>query len=483
MFDYDVVVIGAGSAGLVACKLANGLGKKTALIEKRKIGGDCTWFGCIPSKTLIKSAYMAHQTTRLQQFGLEPTGPIELNTDNVMAHVTAVVQADADGHPPESYEAEGINVLFGGPQFLDNHNIKLADRVISSKKFIICTGSRAFIPRIDGLDKTPYLTNETIFDLETLPKSMIVVGAGPIGIELSAALNRLGVNITVILRSGQILKKEDKDLADKLMEILRAEGLTILTETKTNRFSKYTDKIIAEIEDKQGSRKIEAESVLIAVGRVPNLEGLDLEKAGVEFNGKGIKVDKHLRTTTKNIYAAGDVVPPYLFTHIAEYEAVIATTNACFGLPIKKTNYENVLWCTYTDLELAHAGLTEEQAIQRYGDKIRVYRWENKDIDRARTDLAENGLSKFICDNESKLLGIHILGHGAGELMHEAQLAKSIGLPFSKIASVIHAYPSYSDAVRQPAKKCYIDVLQNNFLIKLLKKIAPRKNRNKREMP
>jgi len=481
MYDYDVVVIGAGSAGLTACKLANGLGKKTALIEKRKIGGDCTWFGCIPSKTLIKSACMAHQTTRLQQFGLEPTGPIELKTDNVMAHVRAVIQADADGHPPESYEAEGINVLFGRPQFLDDHNIKLADRVISSKKFIICTGSRAFIPRIDGLDKIPYLTNETIFDLETIPKSMIVVGAGPIGIELSYALNHLGVKTTVILRSGQILKKEDKELADKLMDILRTEGLTILTETKTNRFSKNADKIIAEIEDKQGSRQIEAESALIAVGRVPNLEGLDLEKAGVEFNSKGIKVDKHLRTTAKNIYAAGDVVPPYLFTHIAEYEAIIATTNACFGLPIKKTNYENVLWCTYTDPELAHAGLTEEQATQRYGNNIRIYRWEHKDVDRARTDLADNGLSKFICDNKGKLLGIHILGHGAGELMHEAQLAKSIGLPFSKIASVIHAYPSYSDAVRQPAKKCYIDVLQNSFFIKLLKKIAPRKNRNKRE--
>jgi pyruvate/2-oxoglutarate dehydrogenase complex dihydrolipoamide dehydrogenase (E3) component len=474
MFDYDIVVIGAGSAGLVACKLANGLGKRVALIEKRKIGGDCTWFGCIPSKTLIKSAYIAHQTTRLQEFGLESTRPIELNADKVMAHVRAVVQADAAGHPAESYEAEGINVFFGGPHFLDNNHITLNDRTISSKKFIICTGSHPFVPPIEGLKEIPYLTNETVFDLEALPKSMIVLGAGPIGIELSAALNRLGADVTVILRSGRILKKEDQELSERLTQILRAEGITILTGTKTVGFAQKQNKIIADTEDQQGKRQIEAESVLVAVGRSPNLEGLALEKAGVEYDEQGIRVDKHLRTTAKNIYACGDVVTPYLFTHIAEYEAIVAATNACFGLPIRKTNYENVLWCTYTDPELAHAGLTEEQARQKYGDKIRIYRWEHKDVDRAKTDLAQNGLSKFICDKKGRLLGIHILGHGAAELMHEAQLAKSFSLPFSKIASVVHAYPSYSDAVRQPAKRCYIDSLQDNFFIKLGKKLAPK---------
>lgn len=476
MFEYDVVVIGAGSAGLVACKVASGLGKKTALIEKRKLGGDCTWFGCIPSKTLIKSAHIAHQFTRLREFGLEPTGSVELNTDKVMAHVRSVVQAYADGHPPASYEAEGINVLFGAPRFLDSNRIELGDKIISSKKFIVCTGSSPLIPAIDGLDDIPYLTNETIFDLQALPASMIVLGAGPIGIELSAALNRLGVEMTVILRSGQILKKEDKELADRLAETLRAEGVTILTNTRTNSFTRKRNKIVAGIENPDGQRKIEAESLLLAVGRRPNVDELQLDKARVEFDAKGIKVDKHLRTRAKNIYAAGDVVPPYLFTHIAEYEAIIAATNAC--LPIKrKTNYRNVLWCTYTDPELARAGLTEQQATSQYGDKVRVYRWEHKDVDRAKTDLAQNGLSKFICDKKGRLLGIHILGHGAAELMHEAQLAKSIGLRFSRIASVIHAYPSYSDTVRQPAKRCYIDNLQNNFFIKLLKKFAPKKNK------
>ncbi|MHC4456098.1 MAG: FAD-dependent oxidoreductase, partial [Planctomycetota bacterium] len=218
MFDYDVIVIGAGSAGLVACKLANGLSKKTALIEKRKIGGDCTWFGCIPSKTLIKSAYVAHQAGRLKEFGLEPDAPVRFNAGKVMAHVRAVVQADADSHPPESYEKEGIKVLFGGPHFLDGHSIQLADRVITSKKFVLCTGSHPFIPPIDGLEKVDYLTNETIFDLKVLPKSMIILGGGPIGVELSAALNRLGVEVTVLQQSAQILTKEDPELSDSLLQ-------------------------------------------------------------------------------------------------------------------------------------------------------------------------------------------------------------------------------------------------------------------------
>jgi pyruvate/2-oxoglutarate dehydrogenase complex dihydrolipoamide dehydrogenase (E3) component/uncharacterized membrane protein YdjX (TVP38/TMEM64 family) len=475
---YDVVVIGAGSAGLVACKLANGLGKKTALIEKRKIGGDCTWFGCIPSKALIKSAAIAHDITRLAEFGLDTGNGVRLNADKVMAHVRAVVQADAAEHPPESYEKEGINVIFGSPRFLDNRRIDINGRVITAKKFIICSGSHPFIPPIEGIETVEYLTNETIFDLQTLPESMIILGGGPIGAEMCCALNRLGVKITVVQRAEHILTREDRELVLPLMDSLKAEGVNFLTGCIITKLSRRDDRVFATIRDADGKEsQIDAEAILISVGRRPNLQGLDLEKASVEFDDRGIKVNAHLRTTAKNIYAAGDVVPPYLFTHIAEYEAVIAATNASLPLPVKKTDYENVLWCTFTAPELARSGMTEDQAKETYGDKVRVYRWQHKDVDRAKTDLAQNGLTKIICDSKGKILGIHILGHAAAELMHEVQLAKSLNKPFSKIASVIHAYPSYSDAIRQPAKKCYIDLLQNNIFVKMLKTLTARQNR------
>jgi len=356
MFDYDIVVIGAGSGGLVACKLARGLGKRTALAEKRKIGGDCTWFGCVPSKTLIKSAHVAHQVRRLREFGIEPKTAMEFDAHHVMAHVRAVVEADAASHLPESFEAEGINVLLGAAQFVDPHTITVGDRTVSSKNFILCTGSHPSVPPIIGLKDIPYLTNETVFSLDRLPKSMVVLGAGPIGVEMAAALNRLDVKVTILQRSSSFLKKDDKELTDRLMQILRDEGVHILLETQMRRFSQTDGKILVDIENKDGMSTLETNSVLVALGRVPNVSGLNLERAGVEYDSHGVKVDKHLRTTVPSIYAAGDVVPPYLFTHIAEYEAVIATTNACFGLPLKTAHYDHILWATYTDPELAHAG-------------------------------------------------------------------------------------------------------------------------------
>jgi pyruvate/2-oxoglutarate dehydrogenase complex dihydrolipoamide dehydrogenase (E3) component len=472
-FDYDITVLGAGPAGLVAAKLANGLGKKTALVEKRegRIGGDCTWFGCVPSKTLIKSAYVVHQFGRLKEFGIQPRSGIQIDTSDVMAHVRATVEADAAAYSRQSFEAEGIDLHFGAARFIDENHVKAGDKEIASKKFVICTGSRPTIPPIEGLDTIDYLTNETVFWLQKLPRSMIVIGGGPIGVELAAALNRLGVHITLLQRSATILKKDDPELVQRLLQILRDEGVRVMLEATAASLQKANGRIVANVQSSEGNCIIEADTLLVAVGRTPNVDSLGLENAGVVYNKRGLVVDKHLRTTAKNIYAAGDIVPPYLFTHISEHEAVVATTNARIGLPVRSVNYDHIIWATFTDPELAHMGLTEQQARDQYGHNIRIYRWEHGKVDRARTDVATKGLTKVITDRKGTILGAHVLGHAAAEVLHEVQLAKSRGISFGKIASVIHAYPSYSDAVRQPAKKCHIDVLSDNFFVKLARRL------------
>jgi len=472
MKSYDVIVIGGGAAGLVACKVTAGLGKKTAIIEIHRFGGDCTWFGCVPSKTLIKAANVAFQATQLDAFGLKTANPVHVDGSHVMTHVRSVIQGIASEHEDDAMASDGIDVYMGASRFLDGQHLEVGTQTLKAKRFILATGSHPLIPDIPGLQDIPYLTNQTLFDLEQLPKSMIVLGAGPIGIEMAAALNRLGVKVTVVHRSSNFLKKDDPELADQLRAQLVEEGLDIRLNTQPLQFTQENGEIRLDVQTLQGPDSLQTESVLVAIGREPNLDGLALDKAGVTFDTHGVHVDKHLRTTVKNIYACGDLVPPYQFSHVSEYEAVIAATNAAFGLPLRKTNYDHILWATFTDPELAHAGLTEEEARALHGDSIRVYRWQYNQIDRAKTDLTHRGQGKYILNKRGKLVGIHILGHGAAELMHEAQLAKTMGLKFSKIASVIHAYPSYSDIVRQPAKRALIDELHQKIrLVKTMGKL------------
>jgi pyruvate/2-oxoglutarate dehydrogenase complex dihydrolipoamide dehydrogenase (E3) component len=470
-YDYDLIAIGAGAGGFVSSKFATGLGKKVAMIEKDRLGGECTNRGCVPSKALIKAAAAAHQARSLRDYGLETTGELKLSTKSVMQYVRSAVKKVYDSHPAAAFEKLGITVLFGEPKFLDNHRIILGGKVLSAKKFMIATGSSAFIPPIEGLASVPYLSNENLFDLEALPASMIILGAGPIGMEMASALNHLGVRVTVVEMSDTIMAREDRELAKLLADKLAADGITLLTGTKAVRVAGNAYGVSLTAEDRQQqSREVQAETILVAVGRKPNVEGMDLDKAGVAFTPKGITTDRCLRTTASNIYACGDVVGPYQFSHMTEYQAVTAIRNAF--LPFKKkVNYDTVAWCTFTDPELAHAGLTEEEARLRHGDEIKVYRHEYRNTDRGRTDHAEFGMAKFICDRRGMLLGAHILGERAGELIHEAQLLRHLGLPFTTIASMIHIYPTFTDVVRQPAKLLYVDRLRNNPVLKFLAKV------------
>ncbi len=469
-YDYDLIILGGGSAGFVAAKVARGFGKSVAMVEKGKLGGECTNFGCIPSKTLIRAARAAHETRNLETFGLKAEGPVVLDTKNVMRHVRSTVQKVYDSHLPASFDALGIDVYFGAPRFLDNHRVDIGDKTLSGGKFIVATGSSPSVPPIDGINDVPYLTNSTIFGMEELPQSLIVLGGGPIGVELASAFNRLNVKTTVVEALDGILFREDRELAGMLAERLRSEGLKILTSAKVVKASNKPGVISLEIEGEGGGTKeLVAEAFLVASGRKPNTEGLDLEKAGVLYGAGGVVVNDRLQTSADNIYACGDVTGPYRFSHMSEYQAVIACRNAFVPFQ-KRVDYTNVIWATFTDPELAHAGLTEEEARAVHGDGVRVLRYEYGNADKARTDSEEYGRSKIILDERGGVLGAHILGANASDVIHEVQLARQFNIPFSKIWEAIHIYPSYSDVVRNPSKYYYGDELRKKLWVRLLKR-------------
>lgn len=469
-YDYDLIVIGGGAGGFVSSKLASGLGKRVAMIEKDKLGGECTLYGCVPSKTLIRTSQLAGEIRNSKRYGLAIEPHPHINTDGVMPHVRSAVQKVYDSHLPDAFQKLGIDILFGPPRFIDNHQVELNGKRFSAKRFIIATGSSPLIPPIEGLNTIPYLTNETIFSLKKLPPSLIVLGGGPIGAELASAFNLLGVSVSIVEKFEQILIREDRELVARLSKKMMEDGINLLTGYTPLKFSMKDGQITLALQDaKNQTKEIQAGAVLVAIGRQANVEGLDLEKAGIEYTLKGIRTDPTLRTTAPNIYACGDVAGPYQFSHMAEYQAIIATQNALFPFK-KRVDYRNIAWSVFTDPEIAHAGLTEEEARKVHGDHIKIYRYEYSNIDRGKTDAAGFGMSKFICDPKGMLLGAHILGARAGEVIHEAQVAKSLGLPFYKLYSVIHIYPTFTDMVKHPAKLCYIDRLQNNPFLKILRK-------------
>lgn len=479
MKQYDVVIIGGGAGGLTAAKTARGFGKRVAIVEKMdRLGGECTWTGCVPSKALIKTAEVAWHTKNLSTFGLQASSH-SLDTNNVMDHVRAVVREVYSTQTPDIIEKLGIDVLFGEPTFLDAHHLQVGSdkqNKIRGTKFIIATGSSPFVPPIEGIETVDYLTNEILFDLKTLPKSMIILGGGPIGAEMASALNRLGVHITIVEMQERILPREDEELSTKLMGILNKEGVKIVTGMRATHAAKKGDEIAMTCEDVNGKQHdISAQALLVAVGRRPNIDGLGLENAGVQTNKRGIIVDNTMRTSAKNIYACGDVVGPYLFSHIAWHQAVVAARNAIIPFFKKRMDYKHVIWVTFTAPELASCGLTERDAREQYGDTIQVYRNTYADIDRGHTDRALEGEIKIVCDKKGYILGAHMLGERAGDMIHELQLAKARGIRFHELQSIIHAYPTYAELVWHAAKKAYLDHLERNMLIRVLKRFFVRR--------
>lgn len=473
--DFDIIVVGGGAGGLFAASVANTLGAKVYMIEKKRLGGDCTWFGCMPSKALLKSASVVNLLKRASNFGIKFNNQLNLDTRNVMSHVRDVVAEISTHHPNEVFERRGIKIVIGSPKFINRNTIQVNNQSLSAKKFIICTGSHPVIPPIEGLSDIDYLTNENIFDLDVLPKSLIVLGGGPIGVELSQALARLGVKIHIVEMLDRILFREDKEVAAVLEKTLQKEGIDILSGKKAVKFAKSNDLVIVTLEDKNGKKEeISAENVLVAVGRAPNLDGLSLEAAGIEYTKKGISLDSYLRTTNKDIFVCGDIASPYQFSHVAAYQASVCVRNALFKrIAHQRVSYINITWATFTEPELAHLGLTEEEAKQKYKN-IKVYKNEYGSSDRAVTDLEKQGLIKIITDKKGYVLGAHIVGAQASEVIQGFLLAKSLNIPLSKIASVLYIYPTLSELVKKTSAKTLIEKMDNpmvKYIIKIMKKI------------
>lgn len=438
-YKYDLVIIGAGSGGLIAAGFAVQLGAKVALIEKDRIGGDCTWTGCMPSKALVKVAKIAHEVRTASQYGINAGMP-SASMIGVRDYVRRAIQQVYQHTTPEAFQRQGIDVLMGGAQFIDRSSILVGDHTVRSKKFLITTGAIPAVPPIDGLNEVPFVTYKSIFENGSLPRAMIVVGGGPIGMELAQAYQRLGCLVTVV--ADRLLPKEDSDVRDQLKTILEREGVRFVWgRAKAVRRLGEETVISTDREEARGNL------LLIASGRKPMVDGLDLQKAGVNYSQKGITVDDRLRTSAKNIYAAGDVLGGYQFSHFAGWQAFQAVRNAL--LPGSSSGLADIVpRVTFTDPEVAQVGRTEREARSVFGDDIHVCRQELHRVDRAVCENDLDGFIKVIAKNDGTILGATIVAQRAGETINELAVAVKHKLKIGDVAGAIHAYPTYSTGVQ-----------------------------------
>ncbi len=464
-YDRDVIVIGGGAAGLTAAGMCAVLGASACLIEEKKLGGDCTWSGCVPSKSLLKAARIAHDMRTADRYGLAPADPAH-DFAKVIGRVHAIreqIYEEADA--PPNMEKLGVEVLSGKARFLDPDTVEVDTgggvRRLSARKFVIATGSRPRVPEFGNAGALPVLTNETLFELQELPRRLVILGSGPIGIEMAQAFRRLGSDVTVVNRSPGILSRDDRELAELLLTHLRGEGVLFVFGTEIERLE--SDAVIT----KDGQR-LEADALLVAAGRQPNIESLALDAAGVAVNRKGVVVDSHCRSSASHIFACGDVAGRFLFTHMAEHMAKTAVVNALFGVPLS-LDERRITWCTYSDPELAQAGRTEKQ-LSDAGTKFTVYRFPYSKLDRAITEGQTTGMVKVMASRWGKILGVSILGAHAGETISEFAVAMKNGVSLSALSSTIHPYPAYALGGRRAADE-YVMGLLSPWMVKWLQSI------------
>ncbi len=450
-YEYDIGVIGGGAGGLTVTSGAAQLGAKTLLVEKEnELGGDCLHFGCVPSKTLIKSAHVYHWMKNSEKFGLPAVDLPPVDFRDISNRIRSVIGTIQHHDSRERFCKLGAQVEFGQPRFIDEHRIRLNGHSYSAAKWVIATGSSPVAPPIKGLDQTPYITNKEIFYLDRLPQSMIVLGGGPIGVEMSQAFNRLGTHVAVVDMAPQILVKEDADMADAVKDVLSGEGVEFFLNSTIEAVRDLGSQKEVLIKTREGNGiSLKAETLLVALGRGANIHDLDLEKIGVEYTPRGITVDSRLRTNLRHIYAAGDVNGGFQFTHAAGYEGGIVISNAVFRLP-RKVDYTFLPWCTYTDPPLGSIGMNEKSAAAA-GIKYQVWTEEFKDNDRSLAEGETIGKIKMVLDEKEKPIGVQILGPHAGDLLGEWVAILNGKVKLSTLAAAIHPYPTISEINKKVA--------------------------------
>ena len=465
--DYDLLIIGGGSAGLTAARFARQLDLSVALVEKDRLGGDCTWSGCVPSKTLLRAAKHTQTIRDAARFGISCSQPV-VDFKSVMGRVGSVVQEIFESESPDTLEAEGIDVIQAPAHFIDRQTVTVDGKEISARRFLICTGARPATPPIEGLSDVDFLTYETVWDLEELPPRLAVIGGSPIGCELAQAFCRLGSSVTLVEGAGRIMLQDEPEAANVVAQRLAEDGVDLRIGAAVERVGKSPNGVRLLL---GGGSQVETDAVLVAVGRRPQVDGLGLDEAKVAHDRGGIEVNKNLRTSQKNIFAAGDCTGGYQFTHYAGYQGFMAVRNAF--LPFNKRSVlERVPWATFTDPEVAHVGLSESQAKERHGGKVRAATWPMDQTDRWLTEGDSPGFLKVVYLANGKLLGVTVVASRAGEMVQEWALALDQGLKLSHMAESIHIYPTYALASQQLASKLRVDQLLSGAMGKFVRKYA-----------
>ncbi len=446
-FDYNLVAIGGGSAGLVTAYIAAAVKAKVALIEKHKMGGDCLNTGCVPSKALIRSSKVASLIRRANEFGID-SSIAEVDFSKVMNRVQKVIETIEPHDSMERYESLGVNCVQGEAKILSPYEIQINEKIITTKNIVIATGASPLVPPITGLDKIPFLTSDNLWKLKTKPNRLLILGGGPIGCELAQSFSRLGSEVSLVEMSARILSREDEDVSSLIKKKFIADGVRVLTGHKAKEFKTVEGKKILLADNNGQDVEIEFDEVVVALGRKANVKGFGLEELNVEITDKGtVHVDEYLRTKYHNIYACGDVAGPYQFTHTASHQAWYCAVNALFS-PFKKfkVDYRVIPWCTFTDPEVARVGVNEIEAKEQ-GLAYDVTTYGIDDLDRAIAESEAHGFVKVLTKKGSdKILGVTIVGDHAGEIIIEYVTAMKFNLGLNKILSTIHIYPTFSEA-------------------------------------